>query len=132
MITTKRKPYVAVMPASWWQKSAFYRFYMLREGTAVPALWFSLELIYGAFALKSGEAGWNGFVQFLQHPVVLALNLLTLGAALLHTKTWFELAPKATVLVFHNEKVGPTPFIATLWGITAVSTLVILIVALFI
>ncbi len=132
MITTKRKPYVRAMPANWWRKLGFYRFYMLREGTAVPAVWFSLELIYGLYALKAGEANWDGFVHFLQNPVVLALNLLTLLAALLHTKTWFELAPKATVLVVKDEKVGPAPFIATLWGVTAVVTVVILAVALIV
>lgn len=57
-MTTKRKAYVRPMPSTWWKKLPFYRFYMLREGTAVPAVWFSLELLYGVYALKHGpEAG---------------------------------------------------------------------------
>lgn len=57
-MTTKRKAYVRPMPSTWWKKLPFYRFYMLREGTAVPAVWFSLELMYGVYALKHGpEAG---------------------------------------------------------------------------
>ncbi len=44
-MTTKRKPYVRPMTSTWWKKLPFYRFYMLREGTAVPAVWFSIELI---------------------------------------------------------------------------------------
>ncbi|VEA43292.1 fumarate reductase complex subunit C; membrane anchor polypeptide [Salmonella enterica subsp. enterica] len=59
---------------------------MLREGTAVPAVWFSIELIFGLFALKHGAESWMGFVGFLQNPVVVILNLITLAAALLHTK----------------------------------------------
>ncbi|MDK7106926.1 fumarate reductase subunit C, partial [Enterobacter hormaechei] len=51
-MTTKRKAYVRPMPSTWWKKLPFYRFYMLREGTAVPAVWFSLELLYGVDALK--------------------------------------------------------------------------------
>lgn len=51
-MTTKRKPYVRPMTSTWWKKLPFYRFYMLREGTAVPAVWFSIELIFGLFALK--------------------------------------------------------------------------------
>ena len=43
-MTTKRKPYVRPMTSTWWKKLPFYRFYMLREGTAVPAVWFSIEL----------------------------------------------------------------------------------------
>ncbi|WP_413739260.1 fumarate reductase subunit FrdC [Sodalis sp. RH21] len=129
-MTTKRKPYIRDMPSNWWQKLGFYRFYMLREGTAIPAVWFSIELIYGLFALKSGEPGWLAFVAFLQNPVVLALNFLTLLAAVLHTATWFVLAPKATVVIYNNAKVGPLPFIVSLWIVTAVVTVAILTVAL--
>lgn len=40
------------------EKIAVLSLYMLREGTAVPAVWFSIELIFGLFALKNGpEAG---------------------------------------------------------------------------
>jgi fumarate reductase subunit C len=39
-MTTKRKAYVRPMPSTWWKNLPFYRFYMLREGTAVPAVWF--------------------------------------------------------------------------------------------
>lgn len=128
---TKRKPYVRPMQANWWQKLGFYRFYMLREGTAVPAVWFSLELIFGLFALKNGPDAWIGFVSFLQHPVVVILNVVTLAAALLHTKTWFELAPKAANIIIKDEKMGPEPVIKGLWIITAAVTVIIFIVALF-
>ena len=88
-MTTKRKAYVRPMTSTWWKKLPFYRFYMLREGTAVPAVWFSIELIIGLFALKHGAESWMGFVAFLQNPVVVILNIIALAAALLHTKTWF-------------------------------------------
>jgi fumarate reductase subunit C len=52
------------VPSTWWKNLPFYRFYMLREGTAVPAVWFSLELMYGVFALKHGPETWAGFVGF--------------------------------------------------------------------
>ncbi|MDT1848273.1 fumarate reductase subunit C, partial [Acinetobacter baumannii] len=41
-MTTKRKPYVRPMTSTWWKKLPFYRFYMVREGTAVPTVWFSI------------------------------------------------------------------------------------------
>lgn len=65
-MTTKRKAYVRPMTSTWWKKLPFYRFYMLREGTAVPAVWFSIELIIGLFALKHGAESSMGFVAFLQ------------------------------------------------------------------
>ncbi|QKV16500.1 fumarate reductase subunit FrdC [Escherichia coli] len=130
-MTTKRKPYVRLMTSTWWKKLPFYRFYMLREGTAVPAVWFSIELIFGLFALKNGPESWAGFVDFLQNPVIVIINLITLAAALLHTKTWFELAPKAANIIVKDEKMGPEPIIKSLWAVTVVATIVILFVALY-
>ncbi|HGB9563049.1 TPA: fumarate reductase subunit FrdC [Escherichia coli] len=130
-MTTKRKPYVRAMTSTWWKKLPFYRFYMLREGTAVPAVWFSIELIFGLFALKNGPEAWAGFVDFLQNPVIVIINLITLAAALLHTKTWFELAPKAANIIVKDEKMGPEPIIKSLWAVTVVATIVILFVALY-
>ncbi|EHM4439707.1 fumarate reductase subunit FrdC [Escherichia coli] len=130
-MTTKRKPYVRPMTSTWWKKLPIYRFYMLREGTAVPAVWFSIELIFGLFALKNGPEAWAGFVDFLQNPVIVIINLITLAAALLHTKTWFELAPKAANIIVKDEKMGPEPIIKSLWAVTVVATIVILFVALY-
>ena len=56
---------------------------------------------------------------------------LALAAALLHTKTWFELAPKAANIIVKSEKMGPEPIIKGLWVVTAVVSVVILFIALF-
>jgi fumarate reductase subunit C len=129
-MTTKRKPYVRNMESNWWHKLGFYRFYMLRESTAIPAVWFSILMLYGLFALKNGPESWAGFVSFLQHPLVLLINIITLLASLLHTKTWFELAPKALNLIVKNEKMAPEPIIKLLWAIMIIATVIILGLAL--
>ncbi|TNH42803.1 fumarate reductase subunit FrdC [Photorhabdus luminescens] len=129
-MTTKRKPYIHSMAPNWWQKLGFYRFYILRESTAVTTTWFSILLIYGLFALKSGAQSWDEFVTFLQNPVILLINLITLLGALLHTKTWFELAPKAANIVIKSEKMGPEPIIKLLWAVTIIVTTIILGIAL--
>lgn len=129
-MTTKRKAYVRSMPASWWQRLGFYRLYMLREMTAAPAVWFSIVLIYGVFTLKHGAEGWAGFVGFLQNPLVLLFNIIALVAAAIHTKSWFELAPKASIIIVKDEKMGPEPVIKGLWAVTVIVTLAILAIAL--
>ncbi|ATO34955.1 fumarate reductase subunit FrdC [Dickeya dianthicola] len=127
---TKRKAYVRGMTPTWWQKLGFYRFYMLREGTAVPAVWFSIVLLHGVFSLKGGPEGWSQFVGFLQNPLVLLLNIIALLAAVLHTKTWFDLAPKAAIIIVKDEKMGPEPIVKGLWAVTVVVTLAVLAIAL--
>ncbi|MFC3396831.1 fumarate reductase subunit FrdC [Brenneria rubrifaciens] len=129
-MTSKRKAYVRDMSPTWWKKLGFYRFYMLREGTALPAVWFSIILLYGVFSLKNGPESWARFVEFLQNPLVLLVNIIALLAAVLHTKTWFELAPKASIIVINDEKMGPEPIIKGLWAVTIVVTLAVLAIAL--
>ncbi|GAJ67154.1 fumarate reductase subunit C [Edwardsiella piscicida] len=128
--STKRKPYVRGMSSNWWQKLGFYKFYMLRESSALENVWFSIVLIYGVFSLKDGAAGWESFVALLQNPLVLVLNIISLLLAVLHTKTWFELAPKAANIVVNDEKMGPAPIIKALWVVTIVATVVVLGLAL--
>ncbi|MBZ3655707.1 hypothetical protein JS565_08395 [Salmonella enterica subsp. enterica serovar Senftenberg] len=78
------------------EKLPFYRFYMLREGTAVPAVWFSIELIFGL--LRSNTArNLDGIRRLFTKPGGGDLKPDHPAAALLHTKTWFELAPKAPI-----------------------------------
>ena len=129
-MTTKRKPYVREMTPTWWNKLGFYRFYMLREGTAVVQLWFSLLVMYGVYCRKGGPADWAGYVHFLQNPVVVLVNILTLAGTLLHTVTWFQLAPKAVNIVIKDEKMGPEPIVRLLWVVTLIVNAVILAVAL--
>jgi fumarate reductase subunit C len=78
-MTTKRKPLRPMMrpPGG---KSCRFIASMVREGTAVVP-WFSIVLIYGLFALKHGAESWAGYVGFLQNPVVVILNLITLARA---------------------------------------------------
>lgn len=99
------------MTPTWWQKLGFYRFYMLRKSTPLLAVWFSIVLLYGMLALKAGAEGWASFVGFLQNPLGLLINIVALLAAVLHAKTWFDLAPKAANIVVNSEKMGPGPMV---------------------
>lgn len=129
-MTTKRKPYVREMSSNWWQQIGFYRFYVLREATAIPQIWFSLVLLYGVFSLQAGPESWSNYVALLHNPIVLLINIYTLIATLFHTKTWFELAPKAVNIVIKNKKIAQESIIKLLWGITFLITIIILAVAL--
>jgi len=131
-MSSKRNAYHRPLTADWWRKTGFYRFYMLREGTALPALLFSVELIFGLYALKHGAESWAAFVNFLQHPVLLLLNLIALAAALLHSKTWFELAPKASIIVIGDKKLSSGPIVKSLWLAMALISLAMLAAVLLV
>lgn len=96
MTTTvsKRKKYVREITPTWWKSWDFYKFYMLREATAVPTVWFSLVLLYGVICLGKADGFVMNFIPFLQNPIVVILNIISLAALLLHAVTLFDMTGK--------------------------------------
>lgn len=82
------------------------------------------------FALKGSADNWANFVGFLQNLLVLLINVVALLAAIMHTKTWFDLAPKAANIVINSERMWPMPILIGLWAVTLVVSVIILAAAL--
>ncbi len=139
-----RKPYNPPVEATWWTKNPFYFRYIMREGTCLCALFVALEMLLGIFlflmcdldseiATSQSAAPYLWYVQsFLGNPLIMLLNLASLGAVLFHAVTWFALMPKA-VRVFMNKNTTdliPESFtMIALYAIMAGATVVILIAA---
>ncbi|KMK52568.1 fumarate reductase [[Actinobacillus] muris] len=125
-VASKRKKYVREVKPTWWKKLDFYKFYVLRESTAVPTIWFCLVLFYGLVCLGNGNFGTT-FVGFLQNPLVIILNIITLGAMLLNSFTFFGMAPKMMNVIVKNERIDVQLVSRIFWGITAFVSLLALI-----
>lgn len=125
-VTSKRKKYVREVSSTWWKRLDFYKFYVLRESTAVPTLWFCLELFYGVVCLNNGKFDTN-FVHFLQNPLVVILNIITLGAVLLNSATFFKMAPQMMNIIVKNQRLDVKLVSQVFWGITALVSLLALI-----
>ncbi|MCQ1858094.1 fumarate reductase subunit FrdC [Haemophilus sputorum] len=126
--TTKRKAYVREMKANWWQKLPFYKMYMVREATSIPTVWFSLVLFYGVITLGRGTFATD-FVSFVQNPIVIVFNLISLAAILYHAATLFEMTPQAMPIMVKGQFL-PINFVKKVfWGITGVISLVVLVLA---
>ena len=139
-----RKPYNPPIDTFWWTKNPFYFRYVLREGTAVCALFVALEILFGMFMFLMSDLGssidtaqsaapylwWVN--SFLGNPLVLLINLACLAAVLFHAVTWFALMPKA-VRVFmnkHTTELVPESFtMGALYAALGGATVVILIAA---
>lgn len=125
-VASKRKKYVREVTPTWWKKLDFYKFYVLRESTAVPTIWFCLELFYGLVCLGNGNFA-TSFVSFLQNPLVVVLNIITLGAVLLNSFTFFNMAPQMMNVIVKNERIDVKLVSRAFWGITAVVSVLALI-----
>ncbi|WP_429946112.1 fumarate reductase subunit FrdC [Bibersteinia trehalosi] len=123
---SKRKKYVREIKPIWWKKLDFYKFYVLRESTSVPTVWFCLVLLYGLTSLVQGTFDTN-FVSFLQNPLVVILNIITLAAVLLNSFTFFNMAPQMMNVIVKNERINVKLVSRVFWGITAFVSLLALI-----
>lgn len=121
----KPMSYKPAMQRSWWRKHSFYVMYMLREATVLPMVFFACCLIAGLFALQGGEQSWQSWQAFMQAPWVIALNLLTLVAALFHAATFFPLFPR----VMPIKGVPAGALVGVMWA--AVIIVAVLFVAFF-
>lgn len=127
---SKRKKYVRPMTATWWQKLDFYKAYMVREATSIFAVWFCIVLLYGVLCLVSNPVPGLGivdFIGFLRNPIVVFLNIITLIATLYHTATYFVMTPKVMNIIVKNERLPHHVLRNALWAVTAVISVVALI-----
>ena len=126
------RPKSFVRPMSgWWLKNPRYVQYMVREATSIFVGMYALILLVGVARLGSGEAAYAGWLEALQHPLYVAFHLVALAAALLHTVTWFSVAPKLVPTFFIGEsRVSDAAITLAQYVIAAVVYGVILILVL--
>ncbi|WP_428240125.1 fumarate reductase subunit C [Gynuella sp.] len=124
-----RKPYIQKQPSNWWVKNPFYRFYMLREATAIPLFLYSILLMAGVFALTKGEEAFISWVMAMKSPVMVLFHLIAFAAAMLHAYTFFDMVPKVMVIRLGDKQVPGSTLKALHWVAFAVCTVVLFIFA---
>lgn len=125
---SNRKPYVREVKRNWWQQHAFYRFYMLREATVLPLIFFTLFLTFGLGALVKGPEAWQTWLNFMAHPLVVAINIVAFFSSLLHAHTFFGMMPKVMPVRLKGKLVDTKIIVLTQWAAVAFISLVVLII----
>lgn len=125
---SNRKPYVREMNATWWQKSNFYRMYMLREATVLPIIFFTLFLTFGLGSLVKGPESWEAWLAFMANPVVVAINVVALAGSLFHAHTFFNMFPQVMPIRLKGKKVDTKIIVLGQWAAVAAISLIVLII----
>jgi fumarate reductase subunit C len=124
-----RNTYVRPM-AGWYRRNPRFMAYILREGTSVFVALYAVILLWGLTALSRGPESFERWLAFLASPLSVLLHLAILAAAVYHSITWFQVAPKATPpLVLGSKRVPDSAIIRGGYAACVVVGLVILIVA---
>jgi fumarate reductase subunit C len=88
----------------WWLESGSYTGFVLRELSAVAVAFFAVVLITTVRALAHGPEAYARLMVRLGSPAVLALSLLAFLFVVLHSITWFNLAPTAMVVRVRGKR----------------------------
>lgn len=100
------------IPILWWTERWSYLLFVLRELSSVFVAWFVVYLLLLINAISDGPAAYEEFVERSGHWWVVAINVIALLFILLHTITWFGLAPKAMVVKLQGRRVPPRAILA--------------------
>jgi fumarate reductase subunit C len=88
----------------WWVHRRSYLLFVLRELSSVFVAWFVVYLVLLVDAVHRGSDAYARFLEWSGRPWVVALNVVALAFLVLHTVTWFTLAPKALVVRLHGRR----------------------------
>lgn len=89
----------------WWMGSWRYLKFILRELSCVAVAWSVGMTLFLLRALLRGPDAYAHFMHRMQAPGMIGLNLIAFTFLLLHTVTWFNLAPRAIPVRFGGRRV---------------------------
>lgn len=89
----------------WWLWNWPYTKFVLREISSIFVAYFVVVTMFQIRALGQGPEAYARFTARLSHPLVVLLHLAVFAFVLLHTITWFNLAPKAMVVRVGGKKI---------------------------
>ncbi|MEU6881025.1 hypothetical protein [Streptomyces sp. NPDC046712] len=116
-----RKP----VPTFWWLGRRAYLVFVLRELSSVFIAWFVVFLLLMVGAIADGRAEYERFQDWSADWWMILLNTIALLFVLLHTLTWFNLAPRAMVVRLRGRRVRPRSIVALhylLWALLTAAT----------
>jgi fumarate reductase subunit C len=110
----------------WWLGRGSYFLFILRELSSLAVAWFVIYLLVLVYAIATGDAAYQRFLDWSGHPFVLALNIVSFAFVTLHAVTWFNLAPQAMVVKVAGKRVPGALIAGSNYAALAVVSLVIL------
>ena len=100
----------------WWVTQWAYFSFILREISSIFVAWGVIVILLQIRALELGPADYAAFQQWLARPGVIAMNMVSFFFVLLHTVTWFNLAPKAMVIRLRGKRLPSVALAAQNYG----------------
>lgn len=111
------RPYIRAIPFTWWLRKRAYVLFMLRELTVVFIGVFLLIYLVELARLARGADAYETLLTKFRSSGWIAFHVFALIAAVYHSVTWLNLAPKIMVVRMGEERVPPSLIAAVNYGI---------------
>ena len=89
----------------WWLGQWSSLKFILREITSVFVAFFVVMTLLQIHALGQGPQAYANFQDWLRSPLLLVLHGISFFFVLLHTITWFNLAPRAMAVRIRGKRI---------------------------
>ena len=89
----------------WWLTKWSYLKFVLRELSSIFVAWFVVLTLLQLRCLSQGPEAYARWQEWMRNPFLIAGNVVTLFFVLLHTVTWFNLAPRAMAVRVAGKRV---------------------------
>lgn len=121
--------YKRPMSRTWWLKNPRYTLFILRESSAVFMVVFVLIYLVQFLRLGSSEASYNAYLDLMDSPLWIAIHVVVLAFAILHSVTWINLMPKGLPEYVMGIKVPPLGLVVggfAAWVVASVAVAILL------
>jgi fumarate reductase subunit C len=97
----------------WWLGKRTYLAFILRELSSIFVAWFVIFMLLLVRAIGQGDAEYQRFLDRVDHPLVVLLNLVALAFVTFHMVTWFDLTPQAMGVRVGGQRIRPSWIMAS-------------------
>ncbi|MEX2178288.1 MAG: hypothetical protein WD801_06230 [Gemmatimonadaceae bacterium] len=121
-------PYPRQRSNTWYLANWPYRLFMLRELSAVFLALYTVLLLLLVTKVHAGPAAFAGYVHTLQSPLLIAVHVVVMAFALLHSVTWFQAVPKGLPIRRGEEPVPPQLVIGANYVLLLAVTVIVVVI----
>lgn len=118
-------PYPRRRTNTWYFASWPYRVFMLRELSSVFLALYTVLLLVLVSKVHAGPAAFAEYRDALRSPLLVAVHVVVMAFALLHSVTWFQAVPKGLPLRRGEEPVPPRLVIGANYALLVAVTVVV-------
>ncbi len=123
------RPYIRLMPVSWWMREGRYINYMIREVTCLFIAFQAVVMLIGLYRLSQGKEAYEAYLAALWSPAGLLMSLAIFAMAVFHSISWFNVTPKAMPLWIGDKQAPGWIIVAAHYGAWFVASVIILFAA---